>query len=339
MTVSTQTAASLADRTDLAVEARGLVKRFGDNRAVDGVDLAIPRGSIYGVLGPNGAGKTTTMRMLATLVRPDAGTARVFGRDVVAEAHRVRRLIGLTGQYASVDEALTAQENLVIFGRLLGLERRTAATRAEELLAAFALTDAAHRPVKGFSGGMRRRLDLAASLIARPPLIFLDEPTTGLDPQTRARMWETIRGLVRAGSTVVLTTQYLDEAEALADRVAVFARGRVVAEDTPDALKDTVGSTSLVLALASGADEDRARRILREILGAGAPGTAGSGRLVAPVPSLDRVTDVLLAFRHAQIPLQSMAVRKPTLDEVFLALTGGGPAGADGPAGGEEVGA
>ena len=209
-----------------AVEAKGLSKNFGTNKAVDGVDLHVPQGAIYGVLGPNGAGKTTAIRMLATLLKPDAGTAKIFGHDVVKEPQIVRQLVGVTGQYASVDEALSATENLMIFSRLLGLSRKEARRKSAELLEEFGLTEAAKRPLKHFSGGMRRRLDLAASLIAKPPLIFLDEPTTGLDPRTRNQMWETIRQLVKSGSTVLLTTQYLQEADELADRIAVIDHGR-----------------------------------------------------------------------------------------------------------------
>jgi len=222
---------------NLAIEAEGLVKTFGKLRAVDGVDLEVPQGSIVGVLGPNGAGKTTTINMLTTLLRPDGGSAQVFGHDVVKQAKEVRHLIGLTGQFATIDEALTATENLVIFGRLLGLPRKIAKARAAELLEEFTLTEAANKPLKEFSGGMRRRLDLAASLITRPPLIFLDEPTTGLDPRTRNQMWDTIRCLVASGSTVLLTTQYLDEADQLADDIYVIDHGRVVAHDTPFGLK------------------------------------------------------------------------------------------------------
>jgi ABC-2 type transport system ATP-binding protein len=228
-----------------AIEAHGLVKTFKDNKAVDGIDLRVETGGIYGILGPNGAGKTTVINMLATLMRPDAGAARVFGYDVVKEAQQVRQLIGLTGQFASVDENLTATENLTIFARLLGLSRADAKSKSAALLEEFDLADAAKRPLSNFSGGMRRRLDLAASLIAQPPLIFLDEPTTGLDPRTRNQMWETIRRLVREGSTILLTTQYLDEADQLADRIAVIDHGRVVAEDTPTALKASIGAQTL----------------------------------------------------------------------------------------------
>jgi ABC-2 type transport system ATP-binding protein len=229
----------------LAIEAQGLVKVFGKLRAVDGVDIVVPAGQIVGVLGPNGAGKTTTINMLTTLLKPDAGTAQIFGHDVVKQAKEVRHLIGLTGQFATIDEALTATENLVIFGRLLGLSRKSAKSRASELLEEFTLTEAANKPLKEFSGGMRRRLDLAASLITRPPLIFLDEPTTGLDPRTRNQMWDTIRNLVATGSTVLLTTQYLDEADQLADDIYVIDQGKVVAHDTPFGLKQSVGAATL----------------------------------------------------------------------------------------------
>lgn len=263
----------------LAIEANALVKVFGTQRAVDGVSLAVPPGTVYGVLGPNGAGKTTTIRMLATLLRPDGGSARVFGHDVVREPATVRSLIGVTGQYASVDEDLTATENLMIFSRLLGLSRPAARRRTAELLDEFELTDAAGKPLKNFSGGMRRRLDLAAGLIATPPLLFLDEPTTGLDPRTRAQMWETIRRLVRNGTTVLLTTQYLDEADQLADRIAVIDRGRVIADGTADELKSSVGGSSLHLTLADRSRLATARRILGEILRTDPQTTPEAGRL------------------------------------------------------------
>lgn len=247
--------------SDWAIEANGLVKIFGHNRAVDGVDLRVRAGTIYGVLGPNGAGKTTTVKMLATLLRPDGGSARIFGYDVVKEPQIVRQLIGVTGQYASVDESLTALENLIIFSRLLGLSRTEAKRKATELLEEFGLVEAAKRPLKHFSGGMRRRLDLAASLIAQPPLIFLDEPTTGLDPRTRNQMWETIRRLVNMGSTVLLTTQYLQEADELADRIAVIDRGRVVAEGTADELKTSIGNSSLQLKIDNPQHVEMARKL------------------------------------------------------------------------------
>ncbi|SFU29942.1 ABC-2 type transport system ATP-binding protein [Alicyclobacillus macrosporangiidus] len=315
---------SVKMKTDWAIEARGLVKSFGSNRAVDGVDLKVRAGTIYGVLGPNGAGKTTTVRMLATLLRPDAGSARIFGYDVVKEAQIVRQLIGVTGQYASVDETLSATENLVIFSRLLGLGRAEARRKAAELLEEFGLTDAAKRPLKHFSGGMRRRLDLAASLIAQPPLIFLDEPTTGLDPRTRTHMWEVIRRLVKSGSTVLLTTQYLDEADQLADRVAVIDRGKVVAEGTVDELKTSVGTSSLHLRVHNPMDMEEARRIVNRVLGVQSVVSTVSGKITAPMMDADRVTDLLIRLREAGIKLAEMSVQKPTLDEVFLTITGHG---------------
>ncbi len=314
--------------TPLAVEATGLVKTFGTNRAVDGVDLRVEAGTVYGVLGPNGAGKTTTISMLATLLKADAGEARVFGHDVRREAQLVRSLIGVTGQYASVDETLSATENLVIFSRLLGLSRAESKRKSVELLERFGLTEAATRPLKNFSGGMRRRLDLAASLIAQPPLIFLDEPTTGLDPRTRAQMWDTIRELVATGSTVLLTTQYLDEADQLADRIAVIDHGRVVAEGTGDELKASIGSSSLQLRLADALRLDAARAIVRNTLGVDAVASPEGSRLTAPMSDPDRVTDLLVSFREAGISLAEMSVQKPTLDEVFLTITGA-PATAD----------
>ncbi|RXZ80310.1 ATP-binding cassette domain-containing protein [Paenibacillaceae bacterium] len=310
------------EQGDWAVEARGLVKTFGNHRAVDGVDLNVRAGTIYGVLGPNGAGKTTTIRMLATLLRLDAGSARIFGHDVVKEPHIVRQLIGVTGQYASVDESLSATENLVIFSRLLGLGRAEARRKAADLLEEFGLTEAARRPLKNFSGGMRRRLDLAASLIAQPPLIFLDEPTTGLDPRTRAQMWVTIRRLVKTGSTVLLTTQYLDEADQLADRIAVIDKGHVVAEGTVDELKSSVGTSSLQLKVQHSQDIEGTRRIVEQVLGIEPNVTAEAAKITAPLADADRVTDLLIALRNTGIHLAEISVQKPTLDEVFLNITG-----------------
>ncbi|MFF8186661.1 ATP-binding cassette domain-containing protein [Microbacterium sp. NPDC016588] len=307
-----------------AVRAEGLVKTFGSNRAVDGVDLVVEAGTVYGVLGPNGAGKTTTISMLTTLLRPDGGRAEIFGHDVVKEAHIVRQLIGLTGQFASVDEKLSATENLIIFARLLGLSRADARRKSTELLEEFGLTEAASRPLAKFSGGMRRRLDLAASLIAQPPLIFLDEPTTGLDPRTRGQMWDTIRRLVSTGSTVVLTTQYLDEADQLADRIAVIDRGRVVAEGTALELKASVGRASLVLRLQPGSDLEIARATIARVLDATAVVSPEAARLTVPMSDPDEVTDLLVAFRAAGVHLSEFSVQQPTLDEVFLTLTGSG---------------
>ncbi|MEV6388555.1 ATP-binding cassette domain-containing protein [Nocardia xishanensis] len=313
---------SFAPHAAPAVEADALVKVFGEQRAVDGVSLTVPQGSVYGVLGPNGAGKTTTIRMLSTLLRPDGGRARIFGHDVVAEPTAVRSLLGLTGQYASADEGLTATENLIIFSRLLGLSRADSRRKASELLEEFDLTEAANKPLKNFSGGMRRRLDLAASLIATPPLLFLDEPTTGLDPRTRAQMWETIRRLVREGATVLLTTQYLDEADQLADRIAVIDRGRVIADGTADELKASVGGSSLHLTLVDEAQLAEARRIVGDFLGAEAQITPEAGRLTAPLPDASVTTDLLIRLREWDIAIDEITVSKPSLDEVFLTITG-----------------
>jgi ABC-2 type transport system ATP-binding protein len=307
-----------------AIDATGLVKTFGPLRAVDGIDLDVRPGEIFGVLGPNGAGKTTALRMLATLLPIDAGQARVFGVDVAREPHRIRQLIGITGQYASVDEDLTAAENLWMFGRIQGLRSADARASAQRLLAQFDLADAADRPIAQYSGGMRRRLDLAASLITRPPLIFLDEPTTGLDPRTRAQMWDTIRGLVTEGCTVLLTTQYLDEADQLAGRIAVIDRGRKVAEGTPDELKASVGNSTLQLRLAPGTDSEIARRVVRQVAGAEPVLTPETGRMNVPLDTADRAADVLIGFRQAGVSITSVSVTQPTLDEVFFAITGHG---------------
>jgi ABC-2 type transport system ATP-binding protein len=305
-----------------AIHATGLVKMFGDFCAVDQIDLEVRQGEILGVLGPNGAGKTTTLKMLATLLPIDAGQAHVFGVDVAREPHRVRQLLGVTGQYASVDDDLTATENLWLFGRLQGLRSTDARATAKRLLEQFGLQEAADKPIAQFSGGMRRRLDLAASLITRPPLIFLDEPTTGLDPRTRGQMWDTIRGLVADGCTVLLTTQYLDEADQLADRITVIDQGRKVAEGTPDELKTSVGNSTLTLELSAGADLDLARQVVHRIVGAEPVLTPESGRMNVPLDDADHAADVLIGLRQAAVPIASVSVDKPTLDEVFLALTG-----------------
>jgi ABC-2 type transport system ATP-binding protein len=304
-----------------AIEARGLVKVFGDNRAVDGIDLTVPTGCIYGVLGPNGAGKTTVINILATLLKADAGTAKIFGHDVQHEAQIVRQLIGVTGQSATVDEKLSATENLVIFGRLLGLRGSDAKKKAAELLEEFGLTESAKLTLEKFSGGMRRRLDLAASLIAQPPLIFLDEPTTGLDPRTRNQMWNTIRQLVASGSTILLTTQYLDEADQLANRIVVIDHGRVIAEGTPHELKTAIGAATLHIRLANGKDSAEAMRIIQTVLMVKAS-TPEPALISAPIADPERVTDILLALRETDIHLAGVSVEEPTLDEVFLAVTG-----------------
>lgn len=305
----------------IAVKAEGLVKKFGDNKAVDGVSLNIEAGCIYGVLGPNGAGKTTTISMLSTLMRPDGGSASIFGYDTMQEAHMVRQLIGLTGQYASVDEKLSATENLFLFARLLGLSRNDAKKKSKELLEAFSLTEAAKRPLSKFSGGMRRRLDLAASLIAQPPLIFLDEPTTGLDPRTRLQMWDTIRQLVSSGSTVLLTTQYLEEADQLADRIAVIDTGKVIAEGTPAQLKASIGAAALELKLMSREDAQAANELIQQVLGV-ACHISPEGMITAPLADPGLITDILLSLRNHHIDLQEVSVKSPTLDEVFMAITG-----------------
>ncbi|MEU4651344.1 ATP-binding cassette domain-containing protein [Nocardia fluminea] len=307
--------------TDIAVRTRGLGKSYGDFTAVGSVDLCIASGSVFAMLGPNGAGKTTTVRMLATLLRPDRGSAEIFGYDVVREATAVRSMIGLTGQYASVDETLTAGENLRLFGRLLGLSRRAAASRAEELLDEFELSAVARRSVSAFSGGMRRRLDLAATLITVPPLIFLDEPTTGLDPHTRDRMWGIVRGLVARGATVLLTTQYLEEADALADRIAVIDRGTLVADGTPAELKSSIGEQVLRLDIPDTADLRRAEALIQEMTG-DVPEGSSTGTLTVALHDVTRGADIVAACRAEGITLRGFAVDRPDLNEVFLSLTG-----------------
>lgn len=309
----------------LAIEASGLVKHFGATRAVDGVDLEVPRGVIYGLLGPNGAGKTTTVRLLTTLLRPDAGRAFVDGIDVVDRPGRVRARIGLTGQYAAVEERLTANENLDLIGRLYHLPRKEVKRRSGELLQRFDLVDAADRVVKDFSGGMRRRLDIAMSLIARPSVLFLDEPTTGLDPRSRLAMWELIEELGDDGTTVLLTTQYLDEADRLAERIVVIDTGRVIANGTADELKDEIGGDRLSVTIARRENAERAMGALRPLCtGAVTVDPDGDGRhLLAAIRSGDRVVpQAIRALDDAEVDVLDVEVRRPTLDDVFLTLTG-----------------
>ena len=314
----------------LAIETEGLVKVFGDNRAVDGIDLAVERGTVFGVLGPNGAGKTTTLRMLATLLRPDAGRARVLGHDIVREAHAVRRAVSLTGQFASVDEELFGRENLVLLGKLLGFGRRDARQRADELLAAFGLTEAADRLVRDYSGGMRRRLDIAASILITPDLLFLDEPTTGLDPRSRNQVWDIVRVLVQEGTTVLLTTQYLDEADQLADRIAIIDRGRVIAEGTSAELKSRVGSGTVRIRLHDRSRRDEAAGVLGRILDAPVELEGDPAGLTAPASAPERVGVALVELARSGIEVAELTLGQPTLDEVFLDLTGH-PADEDDP--------
>mgnify|MGYP001029681775 CR=1 FL=1 len=308
--------------TPLAISARGLVRHFGEVKAVDGIDLDVPRGMIFAILGPNGAGKTTLIRMLATLLKPDAGTATVMGHDLVAEPHAVRASIALTGQFASLDEDLTARENLILLARLWGFRGREAKARADELLAAFELADAAKRQVKDFSGGMRRRLDIAASLIVTPGVLFLDEPTTGLDPKARQGVWRMIRELARTGVTILLTTQYLEEADQLAARIAVIDHGRKIAEGTSRELKALIGSGFLHVAPADPADIDRAAEILEARLGAAVQRSAEGAQLSVMAGTPRDANEALSALMAAGIEISDFSMGSPSLDEVFFALTG-----------------
>jgi oleandomycin transport system ATP-binding protein len=307
---------------DLVIEAEGLVKNFGATKALQGVDLVVPRGSVLGVLGPNGAGKTTAVRILSTLLRPDGGRARVAGFDVVRDADRVRQTIGLTGQYASVDEDLTGRQNLVLFGTLLDLGRAAARSRAAELLEWFDLTDAADRLAKTYSGGMRRRLDLAASLVGRPEVIFLDEPTTGLDPAKREDMWDVVRSLVTEGATVLLTTQYLEEADALADEITVIDHGRVIAHDTPEGLKRVVGGQTLEVRPSDLADLEPAAVIMSEVSSGPKAEEIRRGVLAVPVAGDTALTEAVARLAAAGIAVTELSMHLPSLDEVFFTLTG-----------------
>ena len=307
--------------TPLAVEASGLEKSFGETRAVAGVDLAVSAGSVYGVLGPNGAGKTTTIRILATLLRPDAGSARVFGRDVVEDGDAVRGLVALTGQLASVDDDLTARENLVLLGWLLGLKRQDAKIRADQLLDAFGLADDAAKLVKNYSGGMRRRLDIAASLVVTPEVLFLDEPTTGLDPRSRNQVWDIIRTLKAEGTTILLCTQYLEEADQLAEGIAVIDHGKVIAEGTPAQLKGSVGSGTLHVRLLDAEQRPQAEEVLDRALG-GVSRHADPAALSAACSNADRGAEVVAELARSGVRIATFSLGQPTLDEVFLALTG-----------------
>ena len=315
-------------QSPLAIETSGLVKVFGEKRAVDGIDLAVPVGAVYGVLGPNGAGKTTAVKTLATLLRPDGGEARVFGHDVLGEADAVRSRVSLTGQYASVDEDLTGTENLVLLARLLGHTKPAAKNRAGQLLDAFGLADAADRQVKNYSGGMRRRIDIAASILNTPDLLFLDEPTTGLDPRSRNQVWDIVRAVVAQGTTVLLTTQYLEEADQLASRIAVIDNGRVIAEGTPGQLKSSVGAGSVHVRLRDPERREEAGSVLSQHLGASVQLASDPFALTARIT--DAASDQGAAIRASRalgelaehgITVDDFALGQPSLDEVFLALT------------------
>jgi oleandomycin transport system ATP-binding protein len=303
-----------------SIVAEGLVKQFGTTRALDGINLEVPTGTVFGLLGPNGAGKTTAVRILATLLRPDGGHASVCGHDVVSHAHQVRQLTGLTGQYASVDETLTGTENLMLIGRLTGQSRPQSRSRARDLLDAFRLTDAADRAVKTYSGGMRRRLDLAASLVTRPRVLYLDEPTTGLDPRSRNGMWEVVRGLTATGVTVLLTTQYLEEADLLAGQIAVVDHGTVIATGTPDELKARTGALTLAVRPARPADLVTVQAVAAGFAQA-EPGVRGT-TVTVPVAGEHVMPAVVRRLEEQGIAVAELTLRGSTLDEVFLSLTG-----------------
>lgn len=307
----------------LAISARGLTKHFGEVKALNGIDIDVEQGTVVGLLGPNGSGKTTTVRILSTLLQADSGSATVGGFEVGSQPDQVRNVIGLTGQYAAVDEYLTGRENLELFGRLFHLSKTDAKTRAAELLERFDLTDAADRSIKGYSGGMRRRLDLAASLIGRPQVLFLDEPTTGLDPRSRQGMWEVIESLVADGTTVLLTTQYLEEADQLASRIIVLDHGNVIAQGTADELKNQVGGDRIELVVTNAADSQRAADVLAKFGSAPAQVDAEARKVLLPVAGgSNAIIDVIRSLDEHGIAIADIALRRPTLDDVFLSLTG-----------------
>lgn len=307
--------------TPPAIEAIDLVKRFGDETAVGGVSFAVPPGTVLGLLGPNGAGKTTTVRMMTTLTEPTSGTARVAGFDVVTQPDEVRRHMGLTGQVATVDELLTGRENIRMIGGLLGVRRKDLKGICDRLLNQFSLADAGDRVVRSYSGGMRRRLDLAVSLLASPPVLFLDEPTTGLDPRSRSELWDVLRDLVAQGTTLLLTTQYLEEADQLADNIVVIDRGRIIAEGSPLELKQQAGRASLVVTVADAADHESARALLART-GADVFVDVGARRLTASADGLDDMIQVAGWLRDAGITVDDIGLSRPSLDDVFLTLTG-----------------
>ncbi len=312
--------------SDFAIRTNGLTKAFGKTRAVDGIDLTVTAGTVYGVLGPNGAGKTTTIRMLTTLLPPDAGSAEVFGHDVVREAETVRGLISLTGQFASVDDTLTGRQNLNLLARLTGYSRAVARQRAVELLGAFDLADAGDRMVRTYSGGMQRRLDIAASVLSAPRLIFLDEPTAGLDPRSRNQVWDAVRTVVAGGTTVLLTTQYLEEADQLADRIAVIDNGEVIAEGTPGELKASVGGGAVHVRLLDATQRQFAEQVLTRVLGAPVRPDPDPARLSVSASDPGRAGEALTALTAAGVAVADFSLGQPSLDEVFLTLTAG-PAG------------
>jgi ABC-2 type transport system ATP-binding protein len=309
--------------TDTSVRATGLVKRYGDVTALEGLDLVVEGGTVVGLLGPNGAGKTTAVSILTTLVKPDSGTATVAGVDLLGDPKGVRSRIGLSGQYAAVDEHLTATENLEMIGCLYGMPRREARRRANELIEQFRLSEAANRPLKTFSGGMRRRIDLAGALIADPPVLFLDEPTTGLDPRSRGELWDSIRDRVRGGTTVLLTTQYLEEADQLADEIVVIDHGRAIARGTASELKRRVGGEHLDVHVRPGADVATVREVLATVATGPLRVHAENGEVSAPVANgVDALRTVLKSLEERSIDIADIGLRRPTLDDVFMELTG-----------------